>query len=342
MFFTMTLLLAGHFARRWKENLAAATFLAGAALAIAPATLALLAELQVLATVPQGITQLFPKTFTNHQILAASVTALCVSTFGLWRLKMTGFAWTTATLAATSYVSLLLPFNWLEQKPEIMALWCLPLAALEVVALGFERAGRVRWTMPFHLIALAAIVIGLDVMALNGPTLAMLGVTEEQWSYFDDERLKAFSIVLNGIVFLILMLLAERAPSLDLRRAAKWLEILAILHTISALFSNALQHRDTPLVRYDVWIYLAAALFFAVLAPFRSRWRMLVGGLLGCGLGSYLLVDLGLVARQPFIIGLGVVGLGAALGAFAYGRFGAKWNLKLGGTKPKGIRDRDS
>ena len=322
--FTTTLLLAGNYARQTKENLPAATFLAGAALAIAPATLALLAELGVLVTAPQGIKQLFEGTFTNHQVLAASVTALCVSVFGLWRLKMTGFAWTTATLSAASYVSLLLPFNWLDQKPEVMALWCLPLGALEIVALALERAGRVRWTMPFHSIALAAIVIGLDVVATNGPTLQMLGITPEQWSYFDSDRQMAFSFVLNGLVFLGLMLGAERAPSLDLRRASKWLEVLAILHVISALFRNALQHREDALVRYDVWIYLAFALFFGVLAPFRSRWRMLVGGLIACGLGSYLLVDLGLVARKPFIIGLGVTGLLVALGAFIHVRRGAR------------------
>ncbi len=320
LFFTGALLLAGHFARRTKENLAAATFLAGAAMAIAPATLALLAELHLFAFVPMDVKQLFAETFSNQQVLVASLTALGVSVFGLWRLKLTGFAWTTATLAATSYVSLLLPFNWLEQEPETKALWCLPLGALVFVALAFERVGRVRWTLPFHLLALGAIVIGLDVIALSGPTLKMIGVTQEQWSYFDAERQSAFSIVLNGIVFLVLMLLAEHSRSLDLRRASKWLEVLAILHTISALFSNALHHRTDPFVRYDVWIYLAAALFFACLAPFRSRWRMLVGGLLGCGLGSYLLVDLGLVDRKPFVIGLGMVGLVLALGAFAYVR----------------------
>ncbi len=324
VFFTSALLLAGHFARQAKESLAAATFLAGAALAIAPATLALLAELHVFGTAPEGIAQLFENTFTNQQVLAASLTALCVSTFGLWRLRMTGFAWTTAMLAAATYVSLLLPFNWLDQEPEIMALWCLPLGAMEFVALALERAGRVRWTMPFHLIALAAVVVGLDIVAFSGPTLEMLGVTATRWSYFDEERQTAFSIVLNGILFLTLMLLAERAPSLDLRRASKWLEVLAILHVISALFANAMGHRDDALVHYDVRIYLAAAVFFAVLAPFRSRWRMLVGGLIGCGLGSYLLVDLGLVARQPFIIGLGMAGLGVALGAFVYVRRGAR------------------
>jgi hypothetical protein len=330
VFFTGALLLAGHVARQAKETLAAATFLAGGALAIAPAMLALLSELRLFVTVPPGITQLFPHTFTNRQVLAAALTALCVSGFGLWRLKMTGFAWTTAALAAASYVSLLLPFNWLEQKPETMALWCLPLGALEFVALGFERAGRVRWTTPFHLIAIGAIVLGLDVVALNGPTLQMLGVTPGRWGYFDPNRLKAFSIVLNGIVFLGLMLLAERSRSLDLRRASKWLEVLAILHTISALFDNALAHQDDALVRYDVWAYLGAALFFSVLAPFRSRWRMLVGGLLGCGLGSYLLVHLKLVTPKPFIIGLGFVGLVVALGAFAYVRRGAKFGRWFG------------
>ena len=176
-------------------------------------------------------------------MLAASLTALAVSVFGLWRLKMTGFAWTTATLATTSYLSLLLLFNWLEQKPEIQALWCLPLALMEFVALALERAGRVRWTMPFHLIAVGALVIGLDVVAFNGPTLKMLGVTAERWSYFDHDRQVAFSVVLNGLLFLALMLVGERSASLDLRRASKWLEVLAILHTISALFANAMQHQ---------------------------------------------------------------------------------------------------
>ena len=43
---------------------------------------------------------------------------------------------------------------------------------------------------------------------------------------------------------------------------------------------------------------------------------------MACGLGSYLLVDLELVARKPFIIGLGVAGLLGALGAFVYVRRG--------------------
>jgi hypothetical protein len=169
-------------------------------------------------------------------------------------------------------------------------------------------------------VALAALVAGLDVLALNGPTLRMLGVDSSRWTYFDQGRLEAFSCALNGLIFLGLMLAAERSASLDLRRASKLLEILAILHTLSALFANALNHRDDPNVRIDVWIYLVGAGVLAALAPFRSRWRLLVGGLGGCGLGSYLLVELQLVGRTPFVIGLGALGLLLALGTFGYVR----------------------
>ena len=319
-FFTGILCAAGYAANRQRETLAAATFLAGAALAIAPCSLALLAELGLFAVPPAEVKQLFAGTFTNQQVLASALTALIVSGFSLWRLKMTGFAWTTATLAAASYLSLLFTFNWLDRKPETQALWCLPLVLMEPAALALERQGRVRWTTPFHLVALLALVIGLDVIALNGPTLNMLGVVAERWPYFDHARQEAFSFVLNGMLFLALMLFTERSASLDLRRASKWLEVLAIVHTLSALFVNAMDHRDDIYVRTDVWLYLAAAAVFLVLAPFRSRWRLLVGGLAGCGLGSYLLVHLGLVARKPFIIGLGFAGLLVALGTVAYVR----------------------
>lgn len=319
-YFTSVLFAAGYAAHRQRESLAAATFLAGATLAIAPCALSLLAELHLFSVAPADVKQLFPGTFSNQQVFAASLMALAVSVSSLWRMKMTGFAWTTATLAATSYVSFLMLFNWLDRKPEIQALWCLPLAAMEPIALALERNGRVRWTAPFHLVAMLAVVVGLDVIALNGPTLKMLGVSGARWPYFDQDRLDAFSIVLNGCLFLVLMLLTERSSSLDLRRASKLLEVLAIVHTLSALFANALNHRNDPHVRVDVWLYLGAAAVFMVLAPFRSRWRLLVGGLAGCGLGSYLLVDLGLVDRKPFIIGLGFAGLLVALGTFAYVR----------------------
>jgi hypothetical protein len=194
--------------------------------------------------------------------------------------------------------------------------------ALEPVALLLERNGRVRWTLAFHLVALVVLVGGLDVIAVCGTTLEMLGVTNATSPYFDHARLQTLSLVMNGLLFLMLMLLTEKSGSLDLRRGSRVMEILAILHILSPLFIDAEAHRAEAYVRLDVWLYLGAALLFMFLAPFRSRWRLLVGGLLGCGLGSYLLVHLGLVARQPFIVGLGWTGLLVALGTFAYVRRG--------------------
>jgi serine/threonine protein kinase len=320
VFWVVALLLAGHWARRWREHGIAATFLSGAALAIAPATLALLREFDVFAGGPAGVVQLFPQTFANEQVFAASLTALGVSSFALWRLQMTGLAWTTAALGAATYLSGLLPFNWLDQKPEVMALWCLPLGAFEFGALWLEKLGRVRWTKPFHWIGFAAIVVGLDVVAVCGPTLEMLGTPENLWGYFDQERQVAFSIAVNGGAFLGLMFVSQRAPSLDLRRSSQWLEVLALVHIFSALFGNAWGHRTHALVAYDVGIYLAVALVFTVLAALRSRWRMLCGGLLGCGLASFLLVHLKLVERSAFVLILGFAGLAVALGAMVYGR----------------------
>jgi serine/threonine protein kinase len=311
---------AGAYARKEREPLAAATFLAGGTLALAPCVLAWLAGWHLLAAAPPDVAQLFPEDFTNQQVLASSMVALAASAICLWRLKMTGFAWTTAALTVTSWTSFLFLFNWLKQKPEVQAFWCLPLLAAEPVAVALEKRGRVRWTLPFHLVALATLVGCLDIIALNGPTLKLLGVTAERWAYFDPDRVSAFSFVLNGVVFLLLMLAAEKSSSLDLRRATKLFEVLAIVHTLSALFVNAMNHRGSTHVRADVWLYLAAALLFLALAPFRSRWRLLAGGLVGCGLGSYLLVELDIVARKPFILGLGLAGLAGALATFFYVR----------------------
>src|SRR5262245_21827492 len=110
-YFTATLFAAGIAARRERDNFDLATLPAGVALVIAPCTLAMLAELRIFSMPVENVKQLFPGTFTNQQVFAAAMTALVVSVFSLGRLKMTGFAWTTATLAAAGYLSLLFQFN---------------------------------------------------------------------------------------------------------------------------------------------------------------------------------------------------------------------------------------
>lgn len=127
----------------------------------------------------------------------------------------------------------------------------------------------------------------------------------------------AFSFSLNGILFLGLMLLGERQASLDLRRAARILEVLGVLHTLSPLFMNAMSHRSDSRVSVDAVLYLSAACALVAAALARSRWRLLVAGLMGLGLGCYLVVELELfLSRKIFIGAVGLGGLAIALAAF--------------------------
>ena len=315
---TGVLVAVGLLAERRRDVLASAAFLAGAVLSLVPATLTLLVDCDALTSTPPGVKSLFEKTLTNAQVLTACLTALALSIVALRRLRLTGFAWTSCLLAVLSYLSLLLQWNWLGKDAEIMALWTLPLASFVGVGLGFEKLGRVRWAFPFHLVAALTICVAFDVIAANGPTLTLLGLKEGKDTWFDHARLEFLSYALNGVAFLGIMFITESARSLDLRRGSRVFEIAAILHLLGGLYQNAQSHRHDAHVWVDVGLYLSAVGLFLILGPLRSRWRMLMGALSGVALGSYLLLDLELVARKPFVIGLGITGLLVALSAYLY------------------------
>lgn len=231
---------------------------------------------------------------------------------------MTGFAWTTCLLGALSFLSVLLQLNWLGKKPEIQALWTLPLLSFTAIALRFEKTGRARWALPFHLLTLLVLIGALDCIAGYGPTLSMMDIGPKISPCLDADRQKFFSFALNGVLFLILMLVTERSKSLDLRRGSRVLEIFAILHLLGPLYANAQDHKTNPKVVVDVGVYIAFVVLLLALGPWRSRWRLLLGGLGGVALGSYLLIDLALVPKKAFVFGLGATGLLAALAAYLY------------------------
>ncbi len=312
------LVAVGVLAEWRKEALASAAFLAGAVLSLVPAMLAALTGIGLLSESAADVRQLVPNDFTNAQVLASCFTALVLSVIALARLRLTGFAWTSCLLGAVTFLSLLMQFNWLGRRPEIQALWTLPLAGFAFIGLLFERFGHVRWGLPFHLVAVATIIATLDVMAGNGPTLSMLGLKTTAAGWLDAERLQFLSYALNGGVFLGLMLATENARSLDLRRGSRIFETAAILHLLGALYQNAIGHRGDVNVRLDVGLYLGTVFSFLVLGPWRSRWRMLMGALGGIALGSHLLLDLNLLPRRPFVLSLGAVGLVVAISAYVY------------------------
>ena len=315
---TGVLLAVGLLAQSRREPMAAASFLAGAVLSLVPTTLSLVAEFHWLANTATGTKQLFDSTFTNQQVLAACLTGFTLSVFALWRLRMTGFAWTSCVVGVLTYLSVLLQFNWLAKDPEFQALWLLPLVLFSGIALVFERAGRVRWALPFHLVALLVLITALDAIAETGPTLSMLGLNSKVSAFFNGDRLHFLSLALNGLIFLALMFATENSRSLDLRRGSRTLEVLAMMHLLGGLYWNAHKQYADAQVRIDVFLYIGAVLAMLVLGPWRSRWRMLVGALSGVALGSYLLLDLNLVPKKQFILSLGALGLITAFAAYAY------------------------
>ncbi len=320
---SLALLAIGIAAHRRNDALAAGAFLSAAVLATVPSALSLLSEMGLFSSRPDDITQLMIEPYSNAQVLTSCALALGISIFALARLRLTGFAWTTAFLATGSYLSLLTLFDWLGKDPEIQAVMALPLVALIFLGLEFERRRFIRWALPFEAVAFVALILGLDVMAMRGPTLDMIGVPETP--FFDEDRLLTLSLVLNGLVFAALMFASETARSLDLRRGSAWLEALVPLHILSALFISAQNHRidedELPVANFlgwDVTMYWVAVALLLVLSPIRSRRRFFLSGLVGLAAGSYLLIDLELVAQVPFIITIGLVGLGAAAASYTW------------------------
>ena len=162
--------------------------------------------------------------------------------------SLTGFAWTTAILTVLSYFSYLLTLDWLGQRPEIAALWCLPLVSLEIFGQLFERRGRVRWAIPFHVVALVSLLAALDVIALKGPTLEMIGIDPP---FLNRDRQIYFSLAMNGLLFLAILILLARSGSLDLRRAGRLLEIVAPVHLLGALYVNTRKQHAQETVFID-------------------------------------------------------------------------------------------
>jgi serine/threonine protein kinase len=304
------LLAAGFVLHLRREVEFAAAFLAGAVLVAVPAILALLSELGLLADRPRGIPQLLESTYSNDQIFAACAAGLALSVAALWLLRFTALAWTGAALASLTWVAYLLTRGWLDLEPESQALWCLPLVLLEAVALGFEAGRQVRWALPFHLVALVALVACLDVIAVEANTLTWLGL-----EVYGDARDQQLALALNGLLYLVVMVLVERAPSLDLRRSARIFELLALLHLFGALYRNA---RDEQAGWAEVSGYLGAVAFVLLLSPWRSRRRFLFGALVGLALGSHLLVAEGYLAPVPFLLWLGLGGMSTALLTWFY------------------------
>lgn len=313
---TLVLGVVGCHAHRRGERMAASAFLAAAILSVAPSTLALLSHLNLFESRPDDVTQLLGDSFTNHQILIASFLSWGISLATLGSLRMTGFAWTAAAFGLSGYVAFLSTLGWLDQPTKIQALWCLPLVLLTAVGWRFEKMSRPRWAFPYYWTAVIALLVTLDVMASEGPTLQMMGLRKNSEGFLNADRLSAFSFALNGCLFLFLMWIAERTRSLDIRRISRVLEGVALLHLLGPLYLNAKHNAGSDHQAWDVGIYWMITCCLLLIGPRGSRWRIFMGGLVGVAVGSYLLVDLGVLPKRVFIFSVGALGLLLSAGSY--------------------------
>lgn len=300
----LTLVGAGTRARSQGDGPGTALFLAAGAAAAAPAIVAGLAVAGVLAG--EGA---LPAPLSDLRLLAGTVGALLFAGACLLLQRRGLFAWVTAALAAAAYGALVLVLGVKGLAAHEIALRFLPLVLLAVPGLLLESQGKVRWAMPFHLAALAALLGALDVMALKGGLLEVLGFG----TVAGPARLPYLGFAAAGLVLAVLSLALERARSFDLRRAARLLQLLAALHLVVALgWSAAVNGAGRDIIALG-----AASALLLVLGRFDRR-QLLVAGGAGFVLALGLAAATGVVAPGSFALALSGAGLLGALGIYYY------------------------
>ncbi len=310
----LSLVAVGLVAHHRREVVASMSFLAGAILAVIPAVLSGLAVSGLLAEQPETVERLLRDTeFSNDQVFAASASALALSLFALWFLRRTAFVWTGMALLAGTWVAFLITRGFLDLKPHEQALRLLPLVLVEPAALAFEARGLVRWAVPLHLLALLVLVGAPDVMAMDGKVFTLLGIPKDGLPSFLDRDYAGFAM--NGLLFLVLVLLSENRRSLDLRRGARILQTIVPIHLLGSLFVNAENARGPP-----GWpaipVCAAAVAGILLLSPWRNRRSFLITGLAGTALAFHLPLRHDLVAGGWYPVAVLLAGMAAALAAF--------------------------
>jgi len=305
------LLFLGVSARIRREPVASATFISGSVICLIPASLAFLAEIQWNAGILGKGNLAFPGSrYTTDQLLVASTGALILFLFCFRLLRMAAFVWTTAFLVISTWVAFLLTQDFVAAETGAKALGLLPVALLALPAARWERRGLTRWSRPFYLLALGAFVASLDLMARNGWIFATLGLDVA----VGPVRMLYLGFALNGYVFLGAVFLLENAKSLDLRRGAKVLSLLALVHVLASLYTSAVKTASWG----DALLFLASALLFLALGSRRSRQVFLTGGLAGLALGALLLIDTELLSAWFVSLSLIGLGVGACIGLYVY------------------------
>jgi len=300
----LTFLGAGVRSRSQGDAAGAALFFGAGAAAAVPAIIAGLVVGGLF-----GGSGTLPAPLSDLRLLIGAAGGLALSGACLLLLRRGLFAWVTAILAAATYGALVLVLGVKDLVAHEIALRFLPLVLLAVPGLLLESQGKVRWAMPFHLVALAALVSSLDVMALRGGLLNLLGLG----TVAGVARVPYLGFAAAGLVLAVLSLALERARSFDLRRGARFLQLLAAIHLVGGLgWSAAVNGAGRDVVALG-----AASALLLVLGRFGRR-PLLVAGGLGLVLALCLAAIGGAAAPASFALALSGAGLLGSLGIYFY------------------------
>ncbi len=181
---------------------------------------------------------LLPGILTNHQLLAATIAALVLAAGLWWRTRTSALAiiWALSVMAlATAVFTLTGLRTYLEDgRYGRVAGWYLwPGLGLLALAMAWDIRWKVqRFAGPLYIMAVAVLLLSLTLIAKFGPTLQWLGIVQLQQSGDMGRHIK-YGFMINGAVYLLLGLLADRSASSPwLRRIGMLLFWLAPSHIL--------------------------------------------------------------------------------------------------------------
>ncbi len=281
---------------RGEHKAVAVAFHLGAALLLPLLLLVLLRESSLLATVAPEGRGLF-QDVTNRQIQASL--ALSLLWVGLLALRTrtvalaSGFAAVLLVLHLAVLADLGLEEWVVEGQWDALGLRLLPLLGV-AAALGgvFEARRRPFLAQPLYFLTAALVVASLELLALKGRALALVGVTLaplQEASVGDPLLLDTVAaMAFNGIIFLAIGIILDRSGTTLMRTPGRLLEVIApfaILEPIAYLVETGdyTQRAD--------WLFLLAALGIAFVSRFRQRRAFYTAGLFNTGLAIFMITD---------------------------------------------------
>jgi hypothetical protein len=290
--------LAGlHLYRRDHKAVAVAFFLGGVSLL--PLFLLIVFHETGIWVVPEGTPgQLFTDGAVSNRQLQVTVLVACAwSTWLALRTRTVALSTVFTLLVFLLVLALLTDAGlrgWFEEERyDRFALHVLPLAALYAVAGHVSERGQRPWlSRPMYVAAVVVLLLGLELLALDGRAFQYLRVSMRRFQPADVSSPLLLdtltAMTLNGLAFYGAGVLVNRFGS-DLKTFAAWL--LFTVSPFAVLEPFAWLVKTGEYARAFDWIYLALALGIVLVSHQRQRRSFYYAGVINTGVALWFVAD---------------------------------------------------